>query len=79
MRSLSTAIAIALILCLTGCEAYVADDKPAEVLKMPKRDNVLAIAVDTSGSFADDMFGKSGRGYRFTLQALDRLLGRLFR
>jgi len=73
MKRFSTIILTALMLCLTGCETYVESDKPAEILKTPKRDYVLAVAVDTSGSFADEMFGKSGRGYRFTLQAVDRL------
>jgi len=64
---------IALTLCITGCEPYVETGEPVEPLKLKNREYLLAVALDTSGSFIDQMFGSDGRAYRFADKASDRL------
>ena len=66
---------VALIVLLAGCEPYIEPQENVKVepLQVPKRDCMLAICMDVSGSFIDEMFGRDGRGYRFTQMAIDRL------
>lgn len=64
-----------LIVMLSGCVPVNESEENVKVepLQAPKRDYVLAIPVDISGSFLDEMFGRHGRGYRFVQMAIDRL------
>ena len=62
-----------LALTLPGCaEPYVEPDGPVNPFQTTERDYVLAIAMDTSASFLGEMFGATGRAYRFTMSAIDR-------
>jgi hypothetical protein len=49
------------------------NEVPVEPIKLPKHDYMVAIAVDTTGSFMDEMFGSSGRAYQFTQAVIQRL------
>jgi hypothetical protein len=81
----TTTILLAFVLSLAGCggcervdqngtsESRADCEAPVEPLKLAKRDYILAVAADTSGSFVEEMFGSSGRAYQFTLRAIERL------
>lgn len=68
---------LSLTLTLAGCggcaERYVEPQGPVSPFRTPQRDYILAIAIDTSSSCLDEMFGKNGRGYEFALTAVHRL------
>ena len=59
---------------ILGCEPVSDQEQAAKIepLKVPKRDYILALAVDTSGSFIGEMFARDARGYRFMQHAVDR-------
>lgn len=72
-------LVLLVMLVFAGCpQAYVPPAGPVPILKTAKRQCMLIIGMDTSGSFMEEMFGSDGRGYEFTLQAIDRLFRQRF-
>lgn len=59
--------------CVVGCEPFIESEGPVTPLKLPKREYVLALALDASGSFIEEVLGSEGRAYNFMMQAANRL------
>ena len=76
MKRVST-ILLSLAITLSGCggcfERQPESDDIVHPFQPPKRDYLLVLAVDTSGSFLGEMFGKDARAYNFGLNAVGRL------
>lgn len=63
-------------LAFSGCLERVSDEdesKPVMEFKPLVREHLLVVAMDTSGSFTETLFGQDGRAYRFISRTIQRL------